>query len=83
MSHIRHLLFINHQQNLYNTPPRIYPLSPHFKMSTIPATVKALVASPEGKAPSVVEIPFGAREAVKNLGPQYVAVSNRALGLNP
>lgn len=52
-------------------------------MSTIPATVKALVASPEGKAPSVVEIPFGAREAVKNLGPQYVAVSNRALGLNP
>jgi hypothetical protein len=49
----------------------------------IPATVKAVIADPDRGRPTVEEIPFGTRSAVKDLGPEAIVVSTRALSLNP
>ncbi|WVF69587.1 hypothetical protein IAT40_004365 [Kwoniella sp. CBS 6097] len=51
--------------------------------SVIPDTVRAVVASPDLGRPTIETLPFGTREVVKNLGPDLVAVKNRAIGLNP
>lgn len=51
--------------------------------SQIPATVRAVITDPDLGRPTIEEIPFGTRAAVKELGPDAVVVSTRALGLNP
>ncbi|WVQ98262.1 hypothetical protein IAU59_005385 [Kwoniella sp. CBS 9459] len=51
--------------------------------SAIPNTVRAVVASPDKGKPTIESLPFSSREEVKNLGPHFVAVQNRAIGLNP
>ena len=49
----------------------------------IPATVRAVVASPDLGRPQITSIPFGSSGAVQHLAPQHVAVLNHAIGLNP
>ncbi|WWC91531.1 uncharacterized protein L201_006477 [Kwoniella dendrophila CBS 6074] len=52
-------------------------------LSSIPDTVRAVVASPDLGNPTVENLPFGTRQDIQNLGPYSVVVKNKAVGLNP